>query len=114
MRNKSAFTLLLGLLAVLFVQTVRAQETVVPFQEENDELQGTILMVENNVLFMERNGIPYSFYVDAATKITVGSQPANLEDLAARKGQAVTVKFRVTRNGNRAEEIALPGGGSLS
>jgi hypothetical protein len=107
MRHKSKFTFLL-LLAVLFVQTARTQGTdVIPFQEQTEELLGAILMVENKVLFMERNAIPYSFTVTSDTRITVGSHPANLEDLEVRKGHPVTVKFLVTRNGNIAQEIAV-------
>lgn len=112
MRHKSRWIFLFGLLAVLLVQTARAQGTeVVPFQEQTDQMQGAILMVENNVLYLERNGIPYTFNVNAATHIMVGSQPANLEALAARKGQMATVKFRVTRKGNMAQEVALGGTG---
>ena len=115
MRQKSGFTFFVVLLAVLLVQTGRTQGTdVTPFQEQTDELRGAILMVENNTLFLERNGIPYSFAVSAATQITIGSQPANLEALEARKGQMVTVKFRVTREGNLAQEIAVMGGTNLS
>jgi hypothetical protein len=71
-------------------------------------------MVEDNRLFMERNGISYSFVVDPGTRITIGRHAANLEDLTARKGQHVVVKFRVTPDGNMAQEIAVMGGINLS
>jgi hypothetical protein len=104
----SGFKFLLVFLAVLLVQTARTQEAdVVPFQEQTDGLLGTILLVENNMLFMERNAIPYSFNVTSDTRITVGSHPANLEDLGVRKGHPVLVKFLVTRKGNIAQEIAV-------
>jgi len=110
MRHTSGLKLLLGLLAVLFVQTARTQGTdVVPFREQADEMQGAILMVENNMLFVERYAIPYRFNVNADTRITVGRHAANLEDLQARKGHAVTVKFLVTRTGNMAQEVAVGG-----
>ena len=114
MRHKSGFKFLLVLLAVLLVQTGRTQGTdVTVFREHSDELRGAILMVENNTLFMERNAVSYSFAVNSDTRITIGRWPANLEDLVARKGQPATVKFRVTREGNLAQEVAVRGGMDL-
>jgi hypothetical protein len=111
MRHLSGFKFLFVLLAVLLVQTGRTQGTDVnPFQEHSEELRGTILMVENNMLFMERNGVSYSVAVNPETRITIGSQVANLEALMLRKGQPVTVQFRVTREGNVAQEVAVAGG----
>ena len=113
MRHTVGFGVLVVVLAWWFTQTAGAQGThVVPFQEQDDELQGTILIVEpqNNLLIVGKNSIPYSFKIATATRITVSNRPANLEDLEARKGQRITVMFRVTRNGNIAQEILVPGG----
>ena len=76
----------------------------------NGELQGRVSLVraDDKVLIAERNSVPYSFKITSATQITLTNQGASLEDLAARKGQNVTVRFRVTRNGNLAREIVMP------
>ena len=111
MKYKIGFVLLLGAFVLFLARTASAQGTdVVPFQEQNEELQGTVYIVEpqNNLLIVERNSIPYSFKTTATTRITVGNQRGALEDLAARKGQRVTVKFRITRDGNMAQEITVP------
>ena len=115
MRRKTAVAFLVGLLALLVIQTARTQGTdVVPFQQTTEQMHGMVMMVENNMLFMERNGVSYAFHVNEMTKITVGRTVANLEALAARKGQPVMVKFRATQDGNMAEEIAVMPGMNLS
>jgi hypothetical protein len=111
MNYKIGFVFLLGAFVLFLARTANAQGTdVVPFQEQNEELQGTIYIVEpqNNLLIVERNSIPYSFKATATTRVTVSNQRGSLEDLAARKGQQVTVRFRITRGGNMAQEIIAP------
>ena len=108
MRHKLGF----GFLFVTFVFLLLAgAQTAGSFQEHDEELSGVISMVEpqENLLIVERTSIPYSFKITADTRITVGMRhwPANLEDLEARKGHWATVKFRVTRDGNMAKEIAV-------
>ncbi|MBI1955295.1 MAG: hypothetical protein HYS38_02775, partial [Acidobacteria bacterium] len=101
----------LAALVLLLAQAAGAQEEdIVKFREQNAELQGAIFMVEpqNNLLIVEKNSIPYSFQVTSATRVMVSNQKTNLENLAARKGQGVTIKFRVTRKGNLAQEIVVP------
>jgi len=115
MRHNILFKFLPVLLALLLAQVAGTQGADLnPFQEHNEELRGAILMVENNMLFMERNAVSYKFAVNTETRITVGSQMANLEALAARTGQPATVKFRVTREGNVAQEVAVVGGMNFS
>lgn len=115
MRRTTAVLFLAGLLALLLIETARTQGTdVVPFPNRTEEMRGMVTMVENNMLFMERNGVSYAFHVSEMTKITVGRQVANLEALMARKGQPVMVKFRATSQGNMAEEIAVMPGMNLS
>lgn len=111
MRHKIILGFLVGSFVLLLGQAIQAQGTdVVPFRVQNDQLQGQIYLVvpENNLLFVQKNSTPYSFKITPATRIMIGNQKGNLEGLAARKGQAVTVKFRVTRDGNMAQEISLP------
>lgn len=107
---KTGLIVLVGAFGLLLARAAGAQAPdVVPFQEQNEQLQGAIYIVEpqNNLLIVEKNSIPYSFRTTTATRITVGAQRGNLEDLAARKGQRVTVSFRVTRDGNMAQEIIV-------
>ena len=111
MKYKTGFVFLLGAFVLFLARTANAQGTdVVPFQEQTEELQGAIYIVEpqNNLLIVERNSIPYSFKATATTRVTVSNQRGNLEDLAARKGQRITVRFRITRGGNMAQEIIVP------
>ncbi len=111
MRTKIAIGLFLGVLLLALAQAAGAQgPDTVPFKEQEGQLQGQILMVgaQTNLLFVERNNIPFSFQITPATKITVSTQRGNLEALAARKGQTVTVKYRATRKGNIAKEIVVP------
>jgi hypothetical protein len=108
MRHKIA--LIGGLLLLTVAQiAIAQQEKVVPFQEHDEELQGTIYMTEpeSGLLILEKNSIRYSFKITPASHIVVNSQPGNLESLVARKGQRATVRFRVTRNGNIIQEIAV-------
>ena len=114
MRRKTVVPFLVGLLALLLIQTARTQGTDVPFPNRTEEIRGVVTMVENNMLFMEANGVSYAFHVNEMTKVTVGNVVANLEALMARKGQPVMVKFRATSDGNMAEEIAVMPGMSLS
>lgn len=98
-------------LVLLLPQAAGAQEPdTVPFKETTGELQGQIFLVqpENNLVIAASNSIPYSFQVAAATRITVGSQRGKIEDLVARKGQTVTIRYRATRKGNIAQTIAVP------
>lgn len=111
MRHKILSGLLVSVFIFLLGQSAIAQGTdVVPFREQTDQLQGQIYLVvpENNLLIVEKNSVTYSFRITAVTRILVNTQRGNLEALGVRKGQGVTVKFRVTRNGNMAQEISVP------
>ena len=70
----------------------------------------------STLLILERNSIPYSFKITAETRITVGMRkwPAIPEDLEVRKGHWATVKFRVTGDGNIAQEISVRRGPPVS
>lgn len=114
MRHRIQFALLLVASLWSFSQVAGAQSTGVnPFQEHDEELSGTIWMVQpqDNLLIVQRNSVPYSFRITAETRIMVGMRnlPANLEDLEPRKGHWATLKFRVTRDGNVAEEVRVGG-----
>jgi hypothetical protein len=77
----------------------------------DEELTGYISIVEpmENLLIVEKNSVPYNFKINSETRITVGMRhwPANLEDLEARKGHWVRVKFTPTSEGNIAREVAV-------
>jgi hypothetical protein len=97
---------------LMYIQMAAAQvNSTESFKEHDEELSGVVSMVypQENLLIVEKNSIPYNFRITADTRITVGMRmwAANLEDLEARKGQWATVKFRVTRDGNMAKEVAV-------
>jgi hypothetical protein len=98
---------LVTMFAFLLGQLAWTQGADVPFREQDEQLQGRIHLVvpENNLLFVEKNSITYSFKTSNATRILVNNQASNLEALAARRGSAVTVRFRVKRDGNLDQEI---------
>jgi hypothetical protein len=97
----------------LMVGAAAAQEDSADiFREHNAELLGQIYLVEpaQSVLVVEKDAIPYSFYTNSDTFIIVNERRGDLEELAFRRGQVVSVKFRVTRRGNIAREIVVPFG----
>jgi hypothetical protein len=110
MRRKISFGLLL-IACLVVIQAARSDTKPGRFAEHDEELTGFIFMVEpmENLLIVEKNSVPYSFKITTETRITVGMRnwPANLQDLEARKGHWVTVKFRVTGDGNMAKEIGV-------
>ena len=110
MKHKVAVVLLLVALVLLLAQAAGAQEEgTVRFQETTGMLDGQIYRVEpeSGLLIVERNSIPYSFTITSSTRISIRNQTGTKEQLAARKGESVTVEYRATRRGNIAQEISV-------
>ncbi|MGB9605892.1 MAG: hypothetical protein ACPL88_08450 [Bryobacteraceae bacterium] len=75
-----------------------------------ETLSGAIMMVEvdKRILIVKgAAGVPYSFVITPATKITAEKQRLKLADLASRVDQRVTVRFVPTRKGNIARSVEL-------
>lgn len=75
-----------------------------------ETLSGSIMMVESEkklLIVKSASGVPYSFVITPATRITAQNQRLKLADLASRQDQRVTVRFVPTRRGNIARSIEI-------
>ncbi len=78
---------------------------------KSETISGSLQAVDADkklVIVTAAGGIPYSFKVTGATKITVGGSKAKLADLSSVTGKAASVKFRPEkRAGNIAQTIEV-------
>ncbi|MBI4443643.1 MAG: hypothetical protein HY649_09755 [Acidobacteria bacterium] len=102
-------TLIAALMLVIVRGAALEEGNALRYQELTGELrvQLTLVQPDTNVLIAENNLVPYRFQITPDTRITIGNQKATLEDLAERRGQPVTIRYRSTRNGNIASQISL-------
>ncbi len=77
-----------------------------------ETLSGTLSIADttqNLVIVTGANGIPYSFRVTRATKISVGGQKATIDELANQVNQQITVEFVPRSGGNFASSVSVGG-----
>jgi len=75
-----------------------------------ETLSGSIMMADADkkiLIVKSAAGIPYSFVLTSATRITEGNQRLKIADLTARVNQQVNVRFLPTRRGNLARSVQI-------
>lgn len=77
-----------------------------------ETLTGTVAMVGGTtkvIVLMGPNGVPYTFVVTPATKISVGGQKASFDMLASQVTRTATVTFVPHANGNVVRSLEIAG-----